>query len=149
MPCPLCETLKTRAASPRFVADLARTSVLLGERQNPRAWCVLVLKTHAEHMAELSIDAQRDVFGEVARVASAIRGLFPAAGAGGGPPRINYECLDNQVGHVHWHVIPRFADDPDPRNPVWGWTKEMIGEGPGAESLKEMATALRTILADR
>lgn len=35
------------------------------------------------------------------------------------PERINYECLGNQINHVHWHVIPRYADDPDPQKPIW------------------------------
>ena len=27
------------------------------------------------------------------------------------PDKINVASLGNQVPHVHWHVIPRFADD--------------------------------------
>lgn len=33
--------------------------------------------------------------------------------------KINYELLGNQLPHVHWHVIPRLANDPDPLEPVW------------------------------
>jgi diadenosine tetraphosphate (Ap4A) HIT family hydrolase len=32
---------------------------------------------------------------------------------------MNYELLGNQVPHIHWHLIPRLADDPEPRWPVW------------------------------
>jgi diadenosine tetraphosphate (Ap4A) HIT family hydrolase len=32
---------------------------------------------------------------------------------------MNYELLGNQVPHIHWHLIPRLATDPDPRWPVW------------------------------
>jgi len=28
-------------------------------------------------------------------------------------------CLRNQVAHVHWHVTPRYADDPLPSLPIW------------------------------
>jgi diadenosine tetraphosphate (Ap4A) HIT family hydrolase len=35
------------------------------------------------------------------------------------PARINYECLGNQLHHIHWHVIPRYADDPQPTQPIW------------------------------
>jgi diadenosine tetraphosphate (Ap4A) HIT family hydrolase len=32
---------------------------------------------------------------------------------------MNYELLGNQVPHIHWHVIPRLANDPAPLKPVW------------------------------
>lgn len=145
MTCPLCESLRSRDASPRFVADLARSAVFLGERQNPRGWCVLVLRRHAEHMASLSLDEQKEVFGEVARVAAAIRRVFAADDAER-PLRINYECLGNQVSHVHWHVIPRHADDPDPRNTVWNWSRETIGEAPSRDELRRLGASLAEAL---
>jgi diadenosine tetraphosphate (Ap4A) HIT family hydrolase len=27
--------------------------------------------------------------------------------------------LGNQIAHIHWHLIPRPADDPAPREAVW------------------------------
>ena len=36
------------------------------------------------------------------------------------PAKINLATLGNMVAHVHWHVIPRFADDPHFPQPVWG-----------------------------
>ena len=33
--------------------------------------------------------------------------------------KINYELLGNQLPHIHWHVIPRLANDPAPLEPVW------------------------------
>lgn len=103
-----------------LIAALPRTFVVLGSNQGLPGWCVLILREHREHMAELRREEQLAIFEEVARVAGAIRAVFPNSGAGAAPPRINYECLGNQVGHIHWHVIPRHADDPDPRNAVWG-----------------------------
>jgi diadenosine tetraphosphate (Ap4A) HIT family hydrolase len=32
---------------------------------------------------------------------------------------MNYELLGNQVPHLHWHLFPRYADDPDRLKPVW------------------------------
>lgn len=49
---------------------------------------------------------------DVARVAAAIRSRFE-------PVRLNYACLGNFVTHVHWHVIPRYAGDPEPQHPIW------------------------------
>jgi diadenosine tetraphosphate (Ap4A) HIT family hydrolase len=36
------------------------------------------------------------------------------------PDKINLASLGNVVPHLHWHVIPRYADDPHFPNPVWG-----------------------------
>jgi diadenosine tetraphosphate (Ap4A) HIT family hydrolase len=35
------------------------------------------------------------------------------------PRKLNYELLGNTVPHLHWHVLPRYADDPNPLRPVW------------------------------
>lgn len=137
MNCPLCDTLAAvrRGVGPSpVVADLVHTVVMLGENQGCPGWCVAVLKDHAEHLADLPVEIQSAVFGEVARTATAIRSVL-------GPVRINYECLGNQVAHVHWHIIPRHADDPEPTRPVWGWSAERLRG--------EMDPGARTRLAER
>ena len=35
------------------------------------------------------------------------------------PMKLNYECLGNQEPHVHWHIFPRYSDDPMRLAPVW------------------------------
>ena len=146
MSCPLCTAVESRNASSRYIADLAHTVVFLGERQNPRGWCVLVLKDHAEHLADLQPDTQKEIFGEVAHVAGAIRAVFTPTVGAMPPLRLNYECLGNQVPHIHWHVIPRHADDPDPRSTVWHWDRPTIGPPPDKQALLDLAKRLRTAL---
>jgi diadenosine tetraphosphate (Ap4A) HIT family hydrolase len=116
---------------------------------------VLLLKDHAEHLADLPPDRQRRVWDDVMAAAAAIRAEFPAEGAGGagcgggggggggGALRINYECLGNLVAHVHWHVIPRHAGDPEPTRPVWGWTPEKLRGAAGDAERRELAAGLR------
>jgi diadenosine tetraphosphate (Ap4A) HIT family hydrolase len=36
------------------------------------------------------------------------------------PDKINLASLGNVTPHLHWHVIPRFVDDPHFPNAVWG-----------------------------
>jgi diadenosine tetraphosphate (Ap4A) HIT family hydrolase len=36
------------------------------------------------------------------------------------PAKINLASFGNVVPHLHWHVIPRYADDRHFPNPVWG-----------------------------
>jgi diadenosine tetraphosphate (Ap4A) HIT family hydrolase len=117
MHCPACERIaKLNAGSPGplHVVTLTETAVYLHEHQRYEGWCVLFLKDHAEHLADLPLERQSRIFAEVARVANAVRTAMK-------PRRINYECLGNQLNHVHWHVIPRYAApvDPDPNETVW------------------------------
>ena len=119
MDCPACQRIAAVAGpgasrAGLFVALLEETVVFLHDHQRYEGWCVLFLREHAEHLSDLPIERQARIFGEVARVAAAVRAVL-------NPRRINYECLGNQLAHVHWHVIPRSAApaDPEPRETVW------------------------------
>ncbi|HUP97975.1 MAG TPA: HIT family protein, partial [Usitatibacter sp.] len=39
------------------------------------------------------------------------------------PEKMNLASLGNMTPHVHWHVIPRFADDRHYPGPVWAVPK--------------------------
>jgi len=42
------------------------------------------------------------------------------------PEKINLASLGNKTPHIHWHVIPRFKEDPHFPNSHWG---EKLREG--------------------
>lgn len=111
--CPLCARLRNPAAALR-ICERRESVVFLHEHQSYEGWCVVVLKDHAEHLAALPLARQLRLWEDVAHVADAVGRAFA-------PARLNYECLGNVVGHVHWHVIPRYAapTDHDPRATVW------------------------------
>jgi diadenosine tetraphosphate (Ap4A) HIT family hydrolase len=37
---------------------------------------------------------------------------------------VNYVLLGNQIPYIRWHVMPRLAGDPAPREPVWSLRHE-------------------------
>src|SRR5262249_14919622 len=49
---------------------------------------------------------------EMAEVAQAAHRAFQ-------PVKMNLEALGNGVPHLHWHIVPRAADDVRPRGPIW------------------------------
>jgi diadenosine tetraphosphate (Ap4A) HIT family hydrolase len=54
------------------------------------------------------------------------------------PDNVNYSLLGNWVGHLHWHIYPRYASDPDFGQPMvmhWRVSGERVMP-PGVE-LKE------------
>ena len=53
---------------------------------------------------------------KVMRIVYTVEGLLREFLA---PDKINLASFGNVVPHLHWHVIPRFADDPHFPNSVW------------------------------
>jgi diadenosine tetraphosphate (Ap4A) HIT family hydrolase len=119
--CPLCVRAARCAdgSDPFLIATLETSHAVLGDNQGCPGWVVLILRDHAEHVADLSLSRQLALWRDVAVVADALRKHF-------GPVRLNYECLGNQVNHIHWHIIPRHANDPEPRQAVWGWPAQVL-----------------------
>ncbi len=97
---------------PDFVAALPDSMVFLADEQAYRGYCLVITREHSEQLDQVPIERQVRLWEDVARVATALRGVVD-------PARINYACLGNFLTHVHWHVIPRHADDPEPLHPIW------------------------------
>ena len=112
--CAGCERLDRirRGADPDLVAELAESWVVLADEQAYRGYCILLLKDHREHLLALPLERQLRLWEDVARVGAAlVRELAPV--------RLNVASLGNMMTHVHWHVTPRYADDPEPLHPIW------------------------------
>lgn len=108
--CPFCAG--DRPAADHRIADLGATVAYLHDDQFFPGWVVLKLKRHATELFHLDAAERARMMDEVARVAAALHTLYA-------PRKVNYECLGNQIAHIHWHVIPRLPDDPAPRDAVW------------------------------
>jgi len=88
-------------------------------------------------MTDLGDDDREHCMNVVFTVESVIRKTL-------NPAKINLATLGNMVAHVHWHVIPRFADDPHFPQPVWGARQR---EGATLRSgLETLGTAIRKAL---
>jgi diadenosine tetraphosphate (Ap4A) HIT family hydrolase len=85
--------------------------VLVGDADHP-GFCRVILNAHEKEMTGLP-DAHRARLMEVVFVVErTLRELLA-------PDKINLASFGNVVPHLHWHVIPRFADDPHFPNSVW------------------------------
>jgi diadenosine tetraphosphate (Ap4A) HIT family hydrolase len=119
------------------IAELELSAAYLFEDQFFPGWTVLVLKRHATELFELSKDERSRLIEVVSAVATALAMAFE-------PVKLNYELLGNQVPHIHWHLIPRLADDPAPKDAVWKVPHEPKRLTPAA--LQERITLIRTHL---
>lgn len=108
--CPLCLKIATPPTDQlvwRFPSSLA----FLGPWQFHTGYCVLVSRTHAAELFQLSQNESTS-FQEEMLVAKALSTTFS-------PRKMNYEMLGNQVVHPHWHLFPRRHDDPETLKAVW------------------------------
>lgn len=121
-----------------YIADCGETSAYLHEDQFFTGWTVLVLKRHAVELFHLSRDERARLIEEVALVASHLADELQAV-------KINYELLGNQLPHVHWHLIPRLANDPAPLEPVWRITH--TPRTPSEDQCNDLIGRLRRRLA--
>lgn len=100
------------------------------------AFCRVIWNEHAKEMTDLAIRERKYLMAVVFAVEQALRELLR-------PDKINLASLGNQVAHLHWHVIPRFADDAHFPDPVWA-ARQRDGKAHPVD-----AGALQKLLAER
>lgn len=112
--CPICERIARLRGGrdPFLVREFTHSILVVGEHRYHRGYCVLLLKRHAREPHELPARARAGLFRELAEVARAVEAAFK-------PWKVNYACLGNVVPHVHWHLVPRYASDPDRLKHPW------------------------------
>lgn len=117
--CPMVQALETgetyRAPSgevSRRVALLPSAVAVLGYDQYYPGYTLVISRRHATELYHLPDAESQAYFGDMLRVARAIDRAFS-------PRKMNYELLGNTVAHLHWHLFPRYADDPNPARPTW------------------------------
>jgi diadenosine tetraphosphate (Ap4A) HIT family hydrolase len=74
-------------------------------------YCVLMSRDHATELSQLG-QARTAFLDEMCLLARAVEECFR-------PHKLNYELLGNLVPHLHWHLFPRYLDDPERLQPVW------------------------------
>ena len=105
-----CEFCSTPGGAVLWQNALCRV-VRVDEPDYP-GFCRVILKRHAREMTDLD-EAERDgLMAVVYAVEAAVRETMR-------PDKMNLASLGNMTPHVHWHVIPRFADDRHFPGPVW------------------------------
>lgn len=104
--CELCE-LKADAV---YRDD--KLSVILVDDPAYPGFCRVIWNEHVKEMSDLAPADRLMLNDAVWHVELALRDVMA-------PGKVNVASLGNVVPHLHWHVIPRYADDAHFPNPVW------------------------------
>ncbi len=151
MNCPACTRLaRLRSGDdPSLLAEMRESVAVLHPHQpfggHTGGWSTLWLNDHHEQLGLLPRDRQARLAADVADLGAAMhRALSPL-----GLRRINYECLGNVVGHVHWHLIPRFdaPADPSPGATIWVRPAHELDCGVSEQLRERLVGLLRSELA--
>jgi diadenosine tetraphosphate (Ap4A) HIT family hydrolase len=94
------------------IAELKHCCVLLNRDQFFSGYTLVFTREHVTELFHLDPDTRGAVMEEVNRVAAALDHVFT-------PAKMNYELLGNMVPHMHWHLVPRFREDPLWPRPIW------------------------------
>lgn len=106
--CPLCES---RGGTILWQDDFCR--VVLADEPDYPGFLRVILAAHVKEMSDLAPAEQQRLLQAVLASEAALREVVA-------PDKVNLASLGNLVPHLHWHVIPRFTDDPHFPNAVWG-----------------------------
>ena len=106
--CELCSSV-----GGELIASNALLRVVRVHDEKYPAFCRVILNRHVTEMTQLSTDERYQLMDAVFVVE---RTMLDALN----PRKINLASFGNMVSHLHWHVIPRFEDDPHFPNAVWG-----------------------------
>ncbi|MDP2834503.1 MAG: HIT family protein [Pseudomonadota bacterium] len=105
--CPLCQV----DAAEILWSDAFCRVIWVGDADYP-GFCRVILNAHVKEMTDLPPAERQRLMGVVFAVEAALREVAR-------PDKINLASLGNLVPHVHWHVIPRWADDPNFPDSIW------------------------------
>jgi diadenosine tetraphosphate (Ap4A) HIT family hydrolase len=113
--CELCEL------SAPSVVDNDRFAVILVDDANYPGFARVIWKDHVREVSDLPEPDRLLLNDAVHRLELAVREVMQ-------PLKVNVASLGNVVPHLHWHVIPRYADDAHFPAPVWAQAQRTTDE---------------------
>ncbi|WP_194711463.1 HIT family protein [Noviherbaspirillum soli] len=132
--CELCEG----SGGEELYRDHQLRVVLVDDAQYP-GFCRVIWHTHVKEMTDLAPTERSAMMQMVMKVETALREAM-------NPDKVNLASLGNMTPHLHWHVIPRFADDAHFPSPVWANAQRATDAATLAARTAQLA-ALRAALA--
>ena len=108
MVCELCVS-----AGGKLLWEDSRCRVVCVDEPGYPGYCRVIWKSHIAEMTDLAEADRAHCMRIALTVESVLRELLA-------PDKVNLASLGNFTPHLHWHVIPRFRNDPHFPQAIWG-----------------------------
>jgi len=132
MHCPLCDS---PGGELLWQDDFCRVVYATDTPAYP-GFCRVILDRHVKEMTDLAPAERSRLMMAVMKTEQAVRDAL-------NPDKINLASLGNVVPHLHWHVIPRFADDQHFPDPIWGTQRHDTAHAAAPDLAAQLARRLR------
>ena len=86
------------------IQDLPASKVYLFREQSHRGRVIVASKFHVSELVDLQRRDRQAFLDDVARVAEVLHKLFK-------PQKVNYGAYGDTGCHLHFHLVPKYADD--------------------------------------
>ncbi|HMS65018.1 MAG TPA: HIT family protein [Ignavibacteria bacterium] len=112
--CQICDSISLiqKNLNKYFVAELETGYVVLGDRQYFKGYTLFLCKEHFTELHFLEKKFKKKFLLELSLISEAVYNAFK-------PHKLNYELLGNVCPHLHWHIFPRYKNEPGVKDPVW------------------------------
>lgn len=112
--------------------------IVLAPDERYPGFCRVIWNAHAKEMTDLSTGDRQRLMAVVWEVEAAVREVMQ-------PHKVNVASLGNVVPHLHWHVIPRYADDAHFPDPIWAAARREPAAAARSERAAKVAQLRMTI----
>lgn len=109
------------------------------------AFTRVIYQAHIKEMTDLGPEQRHELMGLVYLVEAVQRQVLE-------PVKINLAQFGTMVPHIHWHIIPRFKEDPHYPDAIWSTAKYDQTHQPTSNYLtkqKELLAHYEATLVDR
>lgn len=138
--CGICRRIaRFTPENPFIAAELETGWAVLADKQFYRGYTIFLAKTCVSELHLLPHGERETFLREMSLVAEAAYRAFA-------PRKLNYELLGNGEPHLHWHIFPRYADDPMPTWPSWSNPDFIKATQDGPTPPRELLDELRPLL---
>jgi diadenosine tetraphosphate (Ap4A) HIT family hydrolase len=117
----------------------SRLRVVYVEEPGYPGFCRVIWGAHVKEMTDLGENEREHLMDVVFAVEAVLREQLS-------PHKINLASLGNVVPHLHWHVIPRYADDPHFPQPIWSSPQRAIDDHVREANTAALAGAITAAL---